>query len=75
MSKLFQSRKFLVLLVDSVFALAALFVAFYVQNQEMTVLIASAFAIVQPVFIAVIAGIAYEDAAQIQAGNHPSQQE
>ena len=72
MSRLFKSRKFLVLLVDSGFGLAALLVAFFIKDQAVTVLVASVFAILQPVFIGVVASIAYEDGKQIEAGSHPS---
>ena len=72
---LLKSRKFLVLLLDAVFGLAALFVVFFIaENIETQALILSAFAIIQPVFLGVINGITTEDSAAFAAGSHPNQQ-
>ena len=73
MSSLFSSRKFLILLLDAVFGLAALFVAFFlVEAVETQILIVSAFAIIQPVFVGVINGITKEDEAAYLSGSHPN---
>ncbi len=74
MSRLFQSRKFLILLLDAVFGLAALLVAFLLaESNELRVLIFGVFAILQPVFYGVIDGIAKEDVAALSVGVHPTQ--
>ena len=75
MSSLFQSRKFLILLVDAVFALAALGVGFFIaENIETQVFVLAVFGILQPVFVGAINGIATEDAAALAVGAHPNQQ-
>ena len=75
MSKLFKSRKFLILLVDAAFGIAALLVGFFVVSSlEAQVLILAVFGILQPVFIGAINGIATEDAAAFAAGIHPNQE-
>ncbi len=74
MSKLFNSRKFLVLVLDAVFGLAALAIVFFVaEDIETQAFVLAVFGILQPVFVGVIKGITQEDAAQIAAGSHPSQ--
>lgn len=74
MNALFQSRKFLILLLDAIFALASLFVAFFlVEAVETQALIFGVFAVVQPVFYGVIDAIAKEDIAALNAGVHPNQ--
>lgn len=74
MSTLFQSRKFLLLLLDAIFALAALSVGFFLaENVETQVFIVAVFGILQPVFVGAINGIAQEDAAAFAAGSHPNQ--
>jgi hypothetical protein len=73
MSKLFNSRKFLILLLDSAFALAAVLVAFFVSDPEVTVLVGSIFGILQPLFVGVVVMIGVEDSAAYAAGAHPSQ--
>ena len=73
MSNLFQSRKFLILLVDAVFGIAALLVAFFVAvDLEAQVLILAVFGILQPVFIGAINAIANEDIAAYASGSHPN---
>ena len=73
MKKLLKSRKFLILSLDAVFGLAALFAAFFLaEGTELKVLILAVFGIQQPVFVGVINGITQEDASQIAAGTHPS---
>ncbi len=74
MSKLLKSRKFLLLVLDAVFGIAALFAAFYLaEGTELKVLILAVFGILQPVFVGVINGITQEDAAAYAAGTHPAQ--
>ena len=73
MSNLFQSRKFLILLVDAVFGIAALLVVFFVAaDLQAQALVLAIFAIVQPVFIGAIKAIADEDIAAYAAGSHPN---
>jgi ABC-type sugar transport system substrate-binding protein len=74
MSKLFQSRKFLLLVIDAVFAIAALFVGFFLADStELQIFIAAVFATLQPVFVGAVMAIAKEDAAALEAGVHPNQ--
>ena len=74
MSALFQSRKFLIILVDAVFALAALGVGFFIaESIETQVFVLAVFGVLQPVFVGAINGIATEDAAALMAGTHPNQ--
>jgi hypothetical protein len=74
MGKLFSSRKFLVLLVDSGFGLATLFVTFFIaENVETQAFVLAIFAVLQPVFYGVINGITQEDSAALSAGVHPNQ--
>ena len=74
MKKLLKSRKFLILVLDAVFGLAALFAAFFlVEGTELKVLILAVFGILQPVFVGVINGITQEDAAAYAANIHPNQ--
>lgn len=73
MSKLFQSRKFLLVLLDAIFGLAVLFVGFFVADVEWQKFTFAIFATLQPVFVAIILGIAVEDAAALKKGTHISQ--
>ena len=74
MSSLFQSRKFLILLLDAVFGIASLLVAFFLaESNEVRVLIFGVFAVIQPVFYGVIDAIAKEDVAALAVGIHPNQ--
>ena len=74
MSGLFQSRKFLILLLDAFFGIASLAVAFYLaENVETQAFIVAIFALVQPVFYGLIDAIAKEDVAALDAGVHPNQ--
>ena len=75
MSNLFQSRKFLILLVDAVFGIAALGVGFFIaENVETQAFVLAVFAVLQPVFVGAINGIATEDSAAYAAGIHPNQE-
>ena len=74
MSKLFQSRKFLLLVVDAVLGLAGLLIAFFIKDEALTVLLIGIFATLQPVFVGAILAIAMEDSAAFAAGIHPNQE-
>ena len=68
-SALFQSRKFLLMLVDVVVSFSGYFVTKYVSPaaaEDVLYIIAGT----QPVVIAVIAAIAYEDGQAKAAGKH-----
>lgn len=72
MTKLFQSRKFLTMLVDLVVSLATFFITKYAAPdlaKDVLFVIGS----LQPVVIAMIASVAVEDAAAYKAGAHPNQ--
>ena len=74
MSSLFQSRKFLLLIIDAVFGLAALAVGFFLaEDIETQIFIVAVFGILQPVFVGAINGITQEDAAAYAVGVHPNQ--
>ena len=66
---LFRSRKFLLLLVDAVISTITLAVGLWAKASLPTVL--AIIGIYQPVFIAVIGGIAYEDGQAKRSGTHP----
>ena len=69
---LFNSRKFWVLMLDTVVSLIAYFVGKYAipsVADDVLYFIAA----LQPVFLALIAGIAAEDSAAKLSGSHPSQ--
>ena len=75
MFKLFKSRKFLILLIDAAFGIAALCVGFFLaENLEAKVLILAVFGILQPVFVGAINAIAREDVAAFESGSHPNQE-
>jgi ABC-type sugar transport system substrate-binding protein len=75
MSKLFQSRKFLLLVIDAVFAIAALAIGFFlVDDVALQAFIAAIFLTLQPVFVGAVNAIAVEDAAAYAAGIHPNQE-
>ena len=57
-----RSRKFLLLVLDTVVSVAALLIGQFIAP-EAGELILSLVALIQPVFIAIIIGIAVEDAA------------
>jgi len=61
---IFKSRKFWIAVCDSIFTIATMIVTFYLSDQtEVRVLVLGVLATLQPVFIALINGIATEDAA------------
>lgn len=69
---LFRSRKFWLLILDTVISLALYFTGKYLAPavaNDINFLIGA----IQPVFVAVIAGIFVEDAAAKRAGIHFSQ--
>ena len=72
---LLKSRKFLLVCSDAVFGLGALSVGFFVGDPEWQKFLAGLFALLQPVVVAAVVGIAVEDAAALKAGTHPSQAE
>ena len=75
MSSLFQSRKFLLLVIDAFFGVAALAVAFFLADTiELQVFIGAIFVTLQPVFVGAINAIAAEDTAAYSVGIHPNQQ-
>ena len=68
---LLQSRKFWLVVIDSIGGLLALFAAeFWPENAKFII---GVWGGVQPVFIVAIGGIAAEDAAAKKAGVHPTQ--
>jgi hypothetical protein len=71
MSKLFQSRKFLLALLTAVVDISAIVVAQFLP--EWSEFVGAIMASVTVVMVAVIAGIAIEDAAALKAGTHPNQ--
>ena len=72
LGSLFQSRKFLLLLFDTVLSLVALE---DVWDQRMKLgEVAAVVAILQPVFIMIIYTVAKEDVAAYEAGVHPKSQ-
>ena len=72
MKPFYKSRKFLLLCLDVAVSLAIFLVPqlFAPDTAEVTLAVIG---IIQPVFIAVIVGIAVEDSAALKAGSHPSQ--
>ena len=75
MSVLFQSRKFLLVVIDAVFGIAAVAVAFFlVDTLELQIFVGAIFATLQPVFVGAINAIATEDSAALAVGAHPNQQ-
>lgn len=65
---LFKSRKFLIAMSDAAFSIASMVVTFLLTNEiEIRVLVLGILATLQPVIIAVINGIAHEDAANMHA--------
>lgn len=75
MSKLLQSRKFLLLVIDAVFAVAALAIGFFlVDDVALQAFVAGIFLTLQPVFVGAVNAIAVEDAAAYAAGIHPNQE-
>ena len=67
-SGLLHSRKFWLAILDAVTGLLALWLGALASEKTATLVIAT-WGGLQPVFIAVIAGIAYEDKAKLQAAS------
>ena len=68
----YKSRKFVILALDAVAALATLWVA-QLLPEESAALALQTLAVLQPVVFAVVIGIAVEDSAALKAGSHPAQ--
>lgn len=62
--RLFNSRKFLLLLFDTIVSLSLYFVGKYFNAAEAD--LKFLVAVLQPVFVTLIGSIAYEDAAQLR---------
>ena len=73
MKALFQSRKFLLLLFDTVLSLVVLIGGWFLAPDVMGE-VAAVVAILQPVFIMIIYTVAKEDVAAYEAGVHPKSQ-
>ena len=69
---LFNSRKFWVLVIDTIVSVATYFVGKYLgaEGKDILFLIAA----LQPIFLMVVNSITREDVAQLAAGTHPTQQ-
>jgi hypothetical protein len=72
MSKLFSSRKFLILVIDFVAALLVLSVGFFVDDKALAQYVLGIWAAIQPLAIGVVVMIGVEDAAALKAGTHPT---
>lgn len=72
MSKLFSSRKFLILVIDFIAALLVLSVGFFVDDKELAAYVLGIWAAIQPLAIGVVVMIGVEDAAALKAGIHPN---
>ncbi len=70
-SGLLHSRKFLLLVLDTVISLTTYFVGKYAgaTSQDVLFFIGA----LQPIFVMVIHGITAEDVAKLREGVHPSQ--
>lgn len=68
---LFQSRKFWLVVLDAFTAILGLVVSVFFPEWQDFIL--KMWAAMQPVFLAIIVGIAVEDSAALRAGTHPSQ--
>ena len=71
MKPFYKSRKFLTAILDIVVSVSLYFVGKYVQPvyaEDIIFLIGA----IQPAFVMVIAGIAWEDAALKRSGNFPA---
>lgn len=63
-----RSRKFWIAVCDALFSIAAMVITFYLADKtEIRVMVLGIIAILQPVFIALINGIATEDSAFMAA--------
>ena len=70
MTALLKSRKFWLLILDTLISLGLYFTSKYFPASEADVKLV--ILTLQPVFIMIIGAIAYEDAAALKAGVHPS---
>ena len=70
--RLFESRKFLILLLDTTVSLVVLVGGWFLAPESIE-MVAAVVAIIQPVFVMIIFAIAKEDAAAYAAGVHPNQ--
>ena len=69
---LLQSRKFWLLILDTVVSVSTFFVGKYMagaEGNDVIFLIAA----LQPIFMVAINSITKEDVAQLEAGTHPTQ--
>ena len=71
MSRLFQSRKFWIAVVDCVISLVGIWAGFLLVPEQAGLVVAS-FAALQLPVIALIGSIAVEDSAALKAGVHPN---
>lgn len=74
MSSLLKSRKFLLLVLDTVVSLVLLSLAQFAAPQA-TETVKQYILVIQPVFVAIIVAISVEDAAALKSGSHPAQSE
>ncbi len=72
MTTIWQSRKFLTMLVDAVVSIAGIVLAWYLTPDRVTQVM-TVVGVIQPVVIAYIASVTAEDSAKLKAGVHPSQ--
>ena len=68
---LLQSRKFWLLILDTIVSVATYFVGKYMgaEGKDVIFLVAA----LQPIFMVAINSITKEDVAQLEAGTHPTQ--
>ena len=69
-----NSRKFRAMAVDAIFAALALMVTSFLAPDQVE-LVLKLLAILQPVVLAYILGVAAEDAAALKANSHPNQKQ
>ena len=69
---LFQSRKFWLLILDTIVSMTVYFGGKYLQagSEDIVFMVAA----LQPVFAVAINAIAKEDVARLEAGTHPTQE-
>ena len=72
MKPFYTSRKFLLLCLDVVVSLAIYLIPHFLGADAGEIAL-TVIGIIQPVFVAVRVGIAWEDSAALKAGSHPSQ--
>jgi len=74
MKPFYKSRKFLITVLDAVAGLLALVVTRFTQPDDAQFIL-QIWGLMQPVLLAWILAIAWEDAAAMKANAHPSQQD